>query len=146
MAGTYKGATAVWFMKDTAFASSGGLTGVTGTLHVQSGSGSRTADQALLKNNIGDVVGEGYNNDRYEATFDWVPVATDAIEMAATYILPAPGSVITITELVNGLATFNSAAPWICDSSDWKGDLSSPRGMTVKIHRYEHSDISADAV
>jgi len=123
---------------------SGGLAGATGTFQLQSTQGSRTADQALLKNATGDVVAEGYNNDRYEGTFEWVPTAVSAASLATTYILPKPGSAIAITEAISG-NSFIGAAPWIADSVDWRGDLSSPRTITIKVHRYEHSDISADA-
>lgn len=148
MAATLKGATAVWFMKDTSFAQTTGngtaYAAVTGTINIQSATGSRTSDQALLRNNTGDVVAEGYNNDRYEATFETIPSGTDAAQLASAYILPKAGQTVVIIEQVNSANTFMSAQTWIVDNADFRGDLSSPRSISIRMHRYEHSDISAD--
>lgn len=136
--GYYKGVTAVWWCKDLSISKTEGFVALTGDLHVQSVSGGRMADKGELKNSSADVVGEGYANDRYEATLEVIPSGANAGQLATAYALVAPGAKTVLVEQVNSTNTFLSAQAWILDGMDFKGDLTNPRGLTIKLHRFHN--------
>jgi hypothetical protein len=140
---TLKGVTAIWYLSDLTLANTAGTAyaSATGTFNFQSVSGSRTSDKSELKNKSGDVVGLGFTNDRHEGTFEGIPSGASGASAATVNILPAAGAKVIITDTVDAYL----GQTWICESAEFKGDIGSPRTITIKLIRFSTASVADDA-
>jgi len=144
MAGTKKGVSAFWFLEDLTLSVAAGSTSInaflsaTGTFNFQSFSVTRKAAKAELKDNNANVVGEGFANDMYEGNFDGIPSGVTLTAAKTMNILPRAGDNIIIVDANEPHLT----PEWIVDEATCKGDLNSPRSISIKCHRYADSNVS----
>lgn len=153
MANIKKGVTAFWWLEDLALGTAAytgavnAYASATGTLNFQSTSGSRKSDRGELRDKSNNVVGEGYSNDGHDATFDGIPSGASLATAKTVNILPQAGNVLCIIDTSDVyLGDVSPGIAWIVDSSDWSGDLSKPRHIVIKCHRWADVNVSKDAV